>query len=190
MVEHITIAADQVDGNRIDLPQFAGMDLLVSLRGLSFFDDSEVSILPTGGFQLTDKTFVLGEKYTVIPISSIRPASSYAPGNVRQYPHTVKFYSLPDTSRDANGDWITGAVPTLVIKRGRAEVRSGNNNANAYITGADGVQVTFFCIVYLPLPVDRFAPGTMVEVLDGDHMLVRTHIKQFSKGQLNARIWL
>lgn len=190
MVEHITITAEQHGSYRIDLPQFAGLDLLISLRAFAFFDTSEVSILSSGGFQLTGKTFVEGEKYTVIPTSSIQPASSYAPGNVRQYPHTVKIYSIPDSVRDENGDWIPGGAPTMVLKKGRAEVRSGNNNANAYITGSDGVQITFFCIVYLPLPIDRFPPGTLVEVLDGDQQIVRSTIKQFSKGQLNARIWV
>jgi hypothetical protein len=65
-----------------------------------------------------------------------------------------------------------------------------SNRAHSYIIGADGKQITFSSIVYMPIPTKEIKVGMLFEVWDGEKLIVKEDVKQFSKGQLNARVWL
>lgn len=86
---------------------------------------------------------------------------------------------------DSEGNWIPGSSSTLE-KDCRAEI----NSTNGLIDAADGTQINYDWIVYMPLPGTVIAPGTMVEVKNGDTVLCKDKVKQYSQGQLNQRIWL
>lgn len=107
---------------------------------------------------------------------------------VNQYPHKVLFTVQPTATKDADGNWISSGDPEINEWAGRFEISSGSRSA--YITGADGVQIAVKGVIYLPLPVDRIKEGTKVQVMDGDSVLIDSVVKQFSKGQFNARVWV
>lgn len=104
---------------------------------------------------------------------------------VTQYPHSITLVSEGESTRDSNGDWQSVASSTRMLS-GRFETA----RANAFITGADGEQIAYSGIVYLPFPIDPIALGIKVRVEDGALMVAEGTVKQFLSGQLNARLWL
>lgn len=106
---------------------------------------------------------------------------------IRQYPHTIKLFIPAASTRDENGNWIPSEEPpTIFEKYGRAELKS----ANAYVKGEDGIQFQYSCIIYLPLPIITLSPGINIQVWDGNDLIAESHLKQFSKGQFNAKAWI
>lgn len=189
MVEpvHITIEADKVGQDTINLPQFSGYEVLVSKRGVDFLDDAEYESLPGGGFKLLGGlTFSLGEKYTVIPKSfDVTASFSKSIYPVIQYPHRLVLTTVSESSLDENGNWQSGVTATKELA-----CRAEPNSKNAYLVVADGKQLYFDYTVYMPLPVDSIAVGAQAEVFNGATILSKTDVKRFSLGQLNARLWL
>lgn len=104
---------------------------------------------------------------------------------VKQYPHTLKITTVSGSVQDGNGNWQPG-TPIMVEKVCRAEP----NSRNAMVKADDGTQVVFDFTVYMPLPADSIAVGAQVKVYNGDELLGASTVKRFSKGQLNARLWL
>jgi hypothetical protein len=106
---------------------------------------------------------------------------------VIQYPHTAQCKIAPPAVQDENGNWITPEPIIAWEHKGRLEPRS----SSAFLQGVDGKQITFTSIFYMPLPVPDIKPESMIEVFDKfGNLMVRETAKQFSRGQLNARIWL
>lgn len=99
---------------------------------------------------------------------------------VVQYPDKFKVTSKQDSSL-INGQWQQGESVTIAEGMCRLEPA----RATQYIKMADGKQITFSSIAYMPLGVD-LTPGMMFEV-EGK---VKEPVKQFSRGQLNMRAWL
>jgi hypothetical protein len=104
---------------------------------------------------------------------------------VKQYPHILKLISIAESSQDGNGNWIPGGQ-TEVERSCRFET----NAKGALVATDDGETVVYDGIIYLPLPADQISIGTTVQVLDGATVLSNRSVKKFSRGQLNARIWL
>jgi hypothetical protein len=104
---------------------------------------------------------------------------------VKQYPHTLKLTTIGSGTQDSEGNWIPGGS-TEVEKPCRFET----NDRGAIVATDDGAEIVYDGIIYLPLPADQIAPGTTVQVLDGVTVLSNRTVKKFSRGQLNARIWL
>lgn len=105
---------------------------------------------------------------------------------VKQYPHTITFTTESGGSEDPNtGDWISGTTATET-KVCRAEI----NSSNGFVVGPNGTQIRYDWTVYMPLPQSTITPGTRVEVKNGSEVLYSSTVKQFSTGQLNARLWL
>lgn len=104
---------------------------------------------------------------------------------VTQYPHTINVNTAGASTQNASGNWVTGP-PTVMMKECRAEP----NSSNGKVKSADGTLIDFSWIIYLPLPVDTLAVGSKVIVTSGAETLLTDTIKRFSRGQLNARIWL
>ncbi len=105
---------------------------------------------------------------------------------VIQYPHTGKAFLPGDSGRDGAGDWIQAGQSMFLETSCRAEPVKENQ----YVVGVNGQQIVFSCIVYMPIPDVELKPGMLFEVWEDDRLITKTDIKQFSKGQLNARIWL
>jgi hypothetical protein len=105
---------------------------------------------------------------------------------VKQYPHTLILTAVEDTPMDGNGNWITGHEVSISLK-GRAEP----NSKGQMIASQDGTQVLFDWMVYMPLPADEITPGTRIVLKDEDgNQFGEGTIKRYSRGQMNARIWL
>jgi hypothetical protein len=104
---------------------------------------------------------------------------------VTQYPHSFT-YQLPGTStlNEATGNWSStnGAEKTITC-------RAEPNKGDSFINGADGNRILYDYVLYMPLPVDEIVPGTNVSLTVG-LLNVKNTVKRFSKGQLNARLWL
>ncbi|MBU7577201.1 MAG: hypothetical protein KAF40_03990 [Flavihumibacter sp.] len=108
---------------------------------------------------------------------------------VKQYPHSV-FVTIPATAQqNSDGNWVHVSGSGLDFESPcRLEPRLGSNNA--YIVGADGVKVEINAVVYLPKSCPTIPVGALMRISDGISNLITTNVKQFSKGQLNARAWL
>lgn len=104
---------------------------------------------------------------------------------IRQYPHNLVITTVGASTQDSNGNWQPGST-TTVEKSCRAEA----NNRSAQVKSADGTAIIFDYTVYMPLPIDSIAVGSKVSVYSGDELLSTNTVKRFSKGQLNARLWL
>jgi hypothetical protein len=104
---------------------------------------------------------------------------------VRQYPHRLVITTVSGSTQDGNGNWQ--AVTTSTIEK---TCRAEPNNKNAQIKAVDGTAIVFDFTVYMPLPVDIIAVGSKVSLYNGDELLSTNTVKRFSKGQLNARLWL
>jgi hypothetical protein len=104
---------------------------------------------------------------------------------VKQYPHTIRIETSSDSTRDNNGNWVTG-TPSTVEKKGRFETNSGDS----FVKTDNGENVVYDGIIYMPLPAIDIAAGAKITALDGDKVLSQGNVKRFSAGQMNMRIWL
>ena len=187
----ITIGPELEGLTQIDIPQFAGYDIKVDRRGEGTMTDSEVRTLDTGGFELKlpGDQFTEGEVFTVtaLPVRlSVAGGYEIPSFPVSQYPHRVSLSAKASSVLDDNGNWVSADAAQVDLV-GRAEVAS----ANAIIAGSDGQQIKAKWIVYLPLPIDFVRVGCDIEVWQEDTNKILTDtVKRFSKGQLNARIWV
>lgn len=105
---------------------------------------------------------------------------------VKQYPYTG-IVKLASESNLVDGKWTTGEPLSELLT---VECRSEPARANQYIRGNDGDKILLSCIVYMPPIKTELRPGMLFEVWDGNRLIVSEPIKQFSLGQLNARVWL
>jgi hypothetical protein len=104
---------------------------------------------------------------------------------IEQYPHTLTATISGSSVQDANGNWQTTG-PTTVVTTCRAEPNTGGGK----IKSADGTVIDYAWTVFMPLPMEKIPHGTVIEVVHGAEVLLKDAVKRFSRGQLNARIWL
>lgn len=106
---------------------------------------------------------------------------------VTKYPHKMTLTITTGSTQDSNGDWIAGT--TMVIEK---ECRAEPSGGNGYISGPDGSKINYSWIVYMPLPVDKILEGVTIEVIDKktSESILKDKVIRFSRGQLNARLWL
>ncbi len=178
----VTISLAQAGGTTVELAEMKGANLLLLRGGVPFED---FNLLAEGGFQLTSSILVLNEKFAVFPLIDY---ATGIPGGfgASQYPHLIVLTTVSDTVQDAQGNWTAGTVETLEALRCRFEA----NSKGAMIPSADGTKVDFDGTVYMPLPVLDILPGTKAVVYNNAKVLSNNKIIRFSKGQLNARLWL
>lgn len=105
---------------------------------------------------------------------------------VYQYPNIGKAFLPGSSTKGADGNWDEVSATVQLETKCRAEPAKGTS----YVAGVGGILIVYSCIVYMPVPVAEIKPGTLFEVWDGERLIVKADVKQFSKGQLNARIWL
>jgi hypothetical protein len=104
---------------------------------------------------------------------------------VKQYPHILKLTITTPASQDGSGNWVPGSTSNVEVS-----CRFETNAGDAFVKLDQGETVKYDGIVYMPLSDVNIAPGTSVEVLNGAEVLSKGTVKRFSKGQLNARVWL
>ncbi len=104
---------------------------------------------------------------------------------VIQYPHVLTVTVSGVATKNVNGDWIKQPATTSAGMPCRAEPQNGNG----LIKGADGNEVNFSWIIYLPLSTINIPQGATVEVYEGGLLKCKEVVQRFSRGQLNARVW-
>lgn len=108
---------------------------------------------------------------------------------VIQYPHILKYDIVTGGYEevDENGDTVIvpGSKSTVEIK-----CRFEPNAAGEKTVSADGEQLDFRWIVYIPLDQPDISSGTMITGFNGDQVIAQGEVKRFSEGQLNSRAWV
>lgn len=104
---------------------------------------------------------------------------------VTQYPHDLTATVMAPATRDDAGNYVPGATTILTGK-----CRVEPNGSGRYIVAADGTQVFFSWMVYMPKNATDIPVGAQVVVTDNGNAKASGTVKQYSKGQLNARVWL
>lgn len=105
---------------------------------------------------------------------------------VTQYPHTITVKSLSgDSAQDSNGNLVPGSESSFEFK-GRFET----NARSLFLQAADGNRIVYSGIIYAPFSTPNMAPGTSLEAKNGSDTIATGKVLQFSRGQLNVRIWI
>lgn len=107
-----------------------------------------------------------------------------------QYPHILRFDIVTGGVEeiDENGDTVIvpGQATTIEVK-----CRFEPNADGQVIVSADGAKLEFGWIVYMPLDQIVVESGIMIRGYTGDDQLIAEgDVKRYSKGQLNARLWV
>lgn len=93
--------------------------------------------------------------------------------------------SVAESTQDGEGNFVPGTPSTFEFK-GRFETNSRSN----FLTAADGKQIVYSGIVYALFSTANIALGTSVEVANENGPIAKGKVLQFSRGQLNVRIWI
>lgn len=108
-----------------------------------------------------------------------------------QHPHVIKYQLKTPTAgptRNADGDLLPGTSTTVSIDepcRVQPSVRS-----SYIISEIDGQRIEFNSIIYLGRYCTGLPIGQMVEVFEGDNLILKGSIKRFHRGQIQARAWI
>lgn len=103
---------------------------------------------------------------------------------VTQYPHTLKFTTLPAATRDANGDYV---VPTGTETEVSCRFESGTDSrGDNRIKTQDGQSVDYNARIYLKLGTEAPAAGDLIEVVDR----YKGPCLQVYRGQLNITVFV
>jgi hypothetical protein len=183
----IVISEAEANGTEVSIPEYDGYDLLI-LRGGFPMASNKYTSRPGGGFQLItpgDKV-LLGETFAVFGLPAASADGVAAVYNVSQYPHRlIAMQYESEAVQDENGDWVP-QNSSLIDQACRAEP----NSKGGFIPVADGKSYLFEWVVYLPLPVTELKLGTKVTIEWNGQEFGKGTVQRFSRGQLNARIWL
>lgn len=105
---------------------------------------------------------------------------------VKLYPHTLNGTITGNAVQDAEtGDWIQGAQTSFSIK-----CRAESEDAIGFVNEKDGVKIDYSWVVYMTRSVPAIQIGTVVTVSGEGGIFLKDTVKRFSRGQLNARVWL
>ena len=102
-----------------------------------------------------------------------------------QYPHKLTATIVSGTTQDENGNWVPGTPTTRQM-----DCRAEPNDKGRLLQLADGSQILYAWVVYMPKGTTSVPDGTQVEVFWGSELIGRGTVKRFSQGQLNSRLWL
>lgn len=104
---------------------------------------------------------------------------------VIQYPHVLTATVMAPATRDDAGNYVPGAATNL-----DATCRAEPNSGGRYVVVADGTQVFFSWMVYLPKGSPAIPEGSHVVITQDGNSIGSGKVLRFSAGQLNCRIWL
>jgi hypothetical protein len=132
---------------------------------------------------------------------------------IRQYPHIATVILVTNNGRDAKGYPVAPSENVITIT-----CRAEPNSSNAIIKTADGTAYNYRFVVYMPLGQADVPIGsrvTQITFIEGGQILFTDDgsainadnnnsivtgagnpvsgngiVKMFSRGQLNARLWL
>lgn len=85
-----------------------------------------------------------------------------------------------------DGQWVPGEPVTEVMEVCRAEPAG----PNGFVITPDGTRIDAAWVVYFPHSVARISLGVALEIYQDEELIITDTVKQFYRGQLNARVWL
>ena len=105
-----------------------------------------------------------------------------------QYPHTLKYLtpSIDSVYNQDTGEWsdeVLGVEKELMC-------RSEMNSKGELVPSNDGAQLNYSYTVYMEVDAPVFEFGHIIEVINPDGLLIKDTVKKFSRGQLNAMLWV
>jgi hypothetical protein len=109
---------------------------------------------------------------------------------ITQYPDDLSASVNAESTQDANGNWVQGSSGSALTSKCRYEA----NDGSGYVVGENGNRIDFSAVVYLPVTAPLIKTGSVVQITikrtgEADQV-ISDSVKRFSRGQLNARIWL
>lgn len=107
---------------------------------------------------------------------------------VEQYPYFLHHLITVEAVFDeSTATWTDGTEEWIEATKCRDEMNGGGGK----ITTADGEVYVFGAVVYMPFGVSGIKPGDKIKVIDNDgNIRVSGDVKNFSKGQLNSKLWV
>ncbi|WP_256013112.1 hypothetical protein [Desertivirga xinjiangensis] len=108
---------------------------------------------------------------------------------VNQYPHIIKLdiSVQQDAVLDVLGNWVVPEIDPQIIE---IPCRYEKNQAGKVIPSADGGQIVYTGIAYMPLGYPDISVGKAFEIYDPEKVIISSEAKDFRRGQLNARLWV
>ncbi|WP_231489911.1 hypothetical protein [Pedobacter sp. Leaf170] len=108
---------------------------------------------------------------------------------VVQYPNDLKYSSSSAESvyDQESGTW-SAASPG--VEQPFIKCRAEMNDKGRLVASNDGTQLEYSYTVYMTKDCPVFNFGQIVEVHNSDGLLIKSSVKKFSRGQLNARLWV
>ncbi|HZF64199.1 MAG TPA: hypothetical protein VEZ55_06940 [Chitinophagaceae bacterium] len=107
-----------------------------------------------------------------------------------QYPDVMSFSSAENASTDGSGNWQAGSNGSTTSINCRYEPGSGYG----FVVATDGKRINYTGIAYLPKTAPEIKEGSVVQIVikrEGQSDIVmKEKALRFSRGQLNARVWL
>lgn len=107
-----------------------------------------------------------------------------------RYPHKLKFNVIGSESepyQDGNGDWL---IPTNTETEVELSCRAEPNGQGKVIAGEDGNSLVYSWSVYMAKDAVKVEYGQAIEVYNGAELLAKGNCLMFSRGQMNARLWV
>lgn len=105
---------------------------------------------------------------------------------VSQYPHTITIQLQGEFEQDASGNFQPKAGTGGTFS---SECRAEPAGTNPVIKGADGEDIVFVWVVYMPKSVVNFQFGDDVTVTINGENFSGTVKRQYN-GQFNTRLWV
>ncbi|RPE05552.1 hypothetical protein EGT74_24525 [Chitinophaga lutea] len=102
-----------------------------------------------------------------------------------QYPHKLMANIVTGSIQDTNGNPVPGATETIELT-----CRAEPNGSGRMIQLANGQNIVYNWIVYMPKGAAVLADGAKVSITQDGRQIAKGQVLRFSKGQLDARLWL
>ncbi len=106
---------------------------------------------------------------------------------IKQYPHTIQVTIPGASTQDGNGNWVQG---TAISFEGPGRFEVANLRNSSIITLADGRQIQASGVIYVPVSFPKVELESEIVILEGAAVIAKGKAIRYSKGQLNARVWL
>ena len=103
-----------------------------------------------------------------------------------RFPHLLYASVVSESTQDTDGNWQPSTPTESEPMKCRYEPASGNS----IIPGADGSQITYSGIVYMPQDAEMLQVGTKIRIERPDDADVVSDVKRFARSQKNCRVWL
>jgi len=105
---------------------------------------------------------------------------------VIQYPHNIEVLNREEPVQNTATGKFTVAAPSTF----NSECRAEPNGKGSSIRGADGIEIVFDFVVFMPLTNVILKYGSKVTLTLDDGSIYSGTLKRQHNGQLNSRLWV